>query len=268
MCGWRAVRTVAAGRRSPLAGLGPITPGRDRAFRAEVARIARVGRAAVACWRRRHPAFPVPVAGTDVHPQFGRRQIVARLLAHDKIEVPTGPTVASVLLAGTGGAAHRFRLDDPWLNLAEDADGEDQLSGWSTDTDADALAALAAGKFGASVRRLTASGAGPLAVLGEVWVIDRFRSGAGGLRVTLAWPSGLLGPAAEGAAGGVVRRGLAYAGLGEGCVCKWYDCGGVVPVGWCTEHGDAVGPVMEWHPGGGIRCKELAREVSEPVSSV
>ncbi|MEV8533952.1 hypothetical protein [Streptomyces sp. NPDC051211] len=42
-------------------------------------------------------------------------------------------------------------------------------------------------------------------------------------------------------------------------MCKRYDCGGVVPVSWCAEHGDAAGPVMEWHPGGGIRCAELAR---------
>ncbi|MGW6950188.1 hypothetical protein ACWGHD_25130 [Streptomyces xanthophaeus] len=207
VCGWRTVRTVAAGRRSPLAALDP-------------------------------------VAGTDVHPQFDRCQVAAWLLAHDKIGVPTGPTIASLVLAGPKGAAHRFRLDDPWLTLAEDAEGEDSLSGWSTDADADALAELAAGEFGASVRRLTAPGAGPVAVLGEVRVIDRFRSGSGGLRVTLAWPSGLWGTAAESSAAGVVRHGLAYAGPGEGCVCKRHDCGGVVPVSWCPEHGDAGGPVM------------------------
>ncbi|MEU6896199.1 hypothetical protein ABZ934_31540 [Streptomyces sp. NPDC046557] len=32
---WRAVRTVAAGRRSPLAALDPIAPGGDRVFLAE-----------------------------------------------------------------------------------------------------------------------------------------------------------------------------------------------------------------------------------------
>ncbi|MCX4960951.1 hypothetical protein [Streptomyces virginiae] len=40
-------------------------------------------------------------------------------------------------------------------------------------------------------------------------------------------------------------------------MCKRYDYGGVVPVSWCQEHGDAVGPVLEWHPGGGIRCTDL-----------
>ncbi|MFB7263911.1 hypothetical protein ACFCXH_17420 [Streptomyces nojiriensis] len=255
---WRAVRTARAGSRSPLAAL-EVSPGWERVLLAEVARIARVGRAAVACWRRRHDDFPDPVAGTDVHPQFDRRAVVAWLLAHDKIGVPTGPTIAALVLAGPGGASHRFRLDDPWLALADNAGGEDCLSGWSTDEDADALAALTAGEFGALLRRLTAPGTGPLAVPGEVRVIDRFRSGSGGLRLTLAWPAGLRGTAAPGPAGGVVRHGIAYAGSGEACVCARHDCGGVVPVSWCAEHGDAVGPVLEWHPGGGIRCTDLSR---------
>ncbi|MFD4866228.1 hypothetical protein [Streptomyces sp. NPDC058412] len=255
---WRAVRTARAGRRSPIAAL-EVSPGWERVLLAEVARIARVGRAAVVNWRRRHPDFPDPVAGTDVHPQFDRRAVVAWLLAHDKIGVPTGPTIAALVVAGAGGATHRFRLDDPWLSLAEDAAGEDCLSGWSTDEDADELAALAAGDFGASLRRLTAPGTGALAVPGEVRVIDRFRSGSGGLRLTLAWPAGLRGTAGSGPAGGVVRHGVAYAGPGEACVCVRHDCGGVVPVSWCAEHGDAVAPVLEWHPGGGIRCTDLSR---------
>ncbi|WP_328765095.1 MULTISPECIES: hypothetical protein [unclassified Streptomyces] len=41
--------------------------------------------------------------------------------------------------------------------------------------DADALAELAAGACGGSVRRLIVPGAGPLAVLDEVRMIDRFR---------------------------------------------------------------------------------------------
>ncbi|MFD3472262.1 hypothetical protein ACFWWM_39295 [Streptomyces sp. NPDC058682] len=206
---WRAVRTAGAGRRSLLAGLDPVAPGGDRVLLAGVARIARVGRAAVACWRRRHDDFPDPVAGTDVHPQFDCRAVVAWLLAHDKIGVPTGPTIATLVLAGAGGASHRFRLDDPWLALADDAAGEDTLSGWSTDDDADSPAALAGGEFGASLRRLTAPGTGPLAVPGQVRVIERFRSGSGGLRLTLAWPAGLRGTAASGPAGGVVRHGVA-----------------------------------------------------------
>ncbi|WP_030723990.1 hypothetical protein [Streptomyces sp. NRRL F-2580] len=97
------------------------------------------------------------------------------------------------------------------------------MSGWSTDADADKLAALAAGEFGASVSRLTAPGTAPLAVLGEVRVIERFPSGPGGLRVTLAWPAGLRGTA-EGTAGWVVRHGLPYAGSAQECACRRYDC--------------------------------------------
>ncbi|MFF1561561.1 hypothetical protein [Streptomyces sp. NPDC058279] len=261
---WRAVRTVAAGRRSPLAGLRPVAPGSDRVFLAGAARIARVGRATVVNWRRRHGDFPDPVAGTDVHPQFDRHAVVAWLLAHDKIEIPTGPTVASLVLAGPNGATHRFRLDDPHLTLADDPAGEDVLSGWSTDTDADTVAELAAGEFGASLRRLNAPGTNPLAVLGEVRVIDRFRSGAGGLRLTLAWPAGLRGAALAGSVG-VERHAVAYVGPGEACVCKRHDCGGVVPVNWCAEHGDAASPVMEWHPGGGMRCTFLAGQRVAPT---
>ncbi|MEU6865860.1 hypothetical protein ABZ924_21835 [Streptomyces sp. NPDC046876] len=100
---WRAVRTARAGRRSPLAALDPVAPGGDRVFLAGVARMARVGRAAVVNWRRRHPDFPAPVAGTDVHPQFDPRAMVAWLLAHDKIEVPTGPTTRPTRTACPAG---------------------------------------------------------------------------------------------------------------------------------------------------------------------
>ncbi|WP_162688858.1 MULTISPECIES: hypothetical protein [unclassified Streptomyces] len=140
------------------------------------------------------------------------------------------------------------------------------MSGWLTDADADELAELAAGEFGVSVSRLTAPGTGPLAVLGEVRVIERFRSGSGGLRVTLAWPAGLRGTASSvKPAGGVTRHGVPYAVPGKGCRCERHDCGGLVLMSWCEEHGDTAGPVMEWHPGGGIRCAELARWASEPA---
>lgn len=85
------------------------------------------------------------------------------------------------------------------------------MSGWSTGTDAGALAALTAGELGASVDRLTAPGTVPLAVLGRVRVVERFRSGPGGLRVTLAWPAGLRAAAVEGTPGGVVRHGVPLA---------------------------------------------------------
>ncbi|MCX5009443.1 hypothetical protein OG765_00225 [Streptomyces sp. NBC_00555] len=257
---WRAVRETRPGRRSPLATLTPVTPDTDRVLLAEVARMARVGRAAVVNWRRRHPDFPTPTAGTEVHPEFDRADVVAWLLAHDKIILPAGAGAASLLVRGTRGATGRFRLDAPWLGLADDIEGTDQLSGWvADDVDADALAALAAGYVGATLTRLTAPGAGPLAVLGDVRVTDRFRSGSGGLRITLEWPARLRGTTAPTGGGGVVRHGVPQTRTGEECVCARHDCGGLVPVLWCPEHGDEIAPVLDWHAGGGLRCAQLTR---------
>ncbi|MFJ3841510.1 hypothetical protein ACIPY6_39225 [Streptomyces sp. NPDC090054] len=137
---WRAVRTVAAGRRSALAGLDPVAPAGYRRLLAGVARIARVGRAAVVTWRRRHDDFPTPVGGSDVHPEFDRAAVIAWLLAHGKIEVPTRTPTASLLMTRFGGCTRTFRLDDPVLPLADDVEEEDRLSGWSTEEDAEALA--------------------------------------------------------------------------------------------------------------------------------
>ncbi|OEJ30028.1 hypothetical protein BGK67_00260 [Streptomyces subrutilus] len=79
--------------------------------------------------RRRHAGFTGLVGSTEVHPQFDRRAVVAWLLAHDKIEVPIGMPSASLVVVGTGRRTSRFRLDDPHLVLAEDAEGEDQCGG-------------------------------------------------------------------------------------------------------------------------------------------
>lgn len=108
----------------------------------------RLGRAAVVAWRRRHCDFPAPAAGTQVRPLFDRAQVVAWLLAHDEIGVPSGMPSASLTVAGGGRRTSRFRLDGPHLALADDAAGQDELSGRSTDADADALAALTAGESG------------------------------------------------------------------------------------------------------------------------
>lgn len=176
---------------------------------AEVGRIARVGRAAVVNWRRRHPDFPDPVAGTTVHPEFDRRAVVAWLLAHDKIAVPTGMPRATLVVVPSLGAGpeERGRMDDPCLELTDDPEGEDRLSGWMTDDDADILAQLTTVKTGASLRKLTVPGTDPLAVPDGLRVIDRFTAGSGGLRVTLAWPARLRGTASPRAAGGVIRHG-------------------------------------------------------------
>ncbi|GAA3278261.1 hypothetical protein [Streptomyces lavendulae] len=57
------------------------------------------------------------------------------------------------------------------MNLAEDASGEDRLSAWSTDAEADTLAALTDAEPGGTLRRLT--------VPGGVRFLDRVRTGAG-----------------------------------------------------------------------------------------
>ncbi|MFE2149140.1 hypothetical protein ACFXAO_03775 [Streptomyces lavendulae] len=264
---WRVVRTVEAGRRSPLASLDPVDPGGYRLLLAGVARIARVGRAAVVQWRRRHDDFPAPVGGTGVHPEFDRAAVLAWLLAHGKIEVPTRTPTAALLMARPGGGTRTVRLDDPLLTLAEDASGEDRLSGWSTDDDADTLAALTGAASGGTLRRLTVPGSAVWAVSGGVQVVDRVRTGAGGLYVALAWPAGLRGAASPRPAGGVIRHSLPYSVPGEACVCRRQERGGLVPVGWCAEHG-AAGPAVEWHPGGGLRCAVLAGKAGSGGAAV
>lgn len=148
------------GYRRPRPGGGHGVPGGGRADRG-------VGWAAVVDWRRRRLDFPVPVAGTDLHPRFPRPAVVAWLLAHDKIAVPTGVPSAALILRSDPTGERRFRLDDPCLELADDAADEDRLSGWTTD--GGALAALTANEDGVSVhrpnrgRRAPARGTGPSA---------------------------------------------------------------------------------------------------------
>ncbi|MEY2231455.1 hypothetical protein [Streptomyces sp. BF23-19] len=189
----------------------------------------------------------------------GGRLTVVELPLYAPTEAPS----AALIVAGVGGSTRRFRIEDPQLLLADDAEDEDRLSGWSTDEDADTLVALAGGTFGLTVKHRATPGTPPLAVLGEVGVIDRFRSGSGGLRLTLAWPAGLRGTAASGARSGLVRHGVAYAGPGGGCVCKRHDCGGVVPVFWCEEHSDVVGPVLEWPPKAGSALRRYPHHTAQ-----
>ncbi|MGW4551958.1 hypothetical protein ACWEN4_37320 [Streptomyces violaceorubidus] len=255
---WRELRTVAPGRRSPLSGLTPAPEGRDLVLMTGIGRIAGVGRAAVANWRRRHPDFPAPAGGTDTHPQFDRSAVVAWLLAHDKVTVPSGvPSATLVLRADGAGKELRCRLDDPWLELATDAAADDRLSGWMSDQEAEVLAALATEGEGAAVRRLAAPGTLPLTVLGGARVTDRSRRGGGGLRVTVSWPGALRGHLAPGRAGGQVRHGVPCNAPSPECQCAHQTCGGIVPTPYCPEHGSVAEPVMEWHPGGGIRCAAL-----------
>ncbi|MER7498367.1 hypothetical protein ABT033_37990 [Streptomyces pharetrae] len=142
------------------------------------------------------------MGGTTTHPEFDRSAVAAWLLAHDKITVLAGVPSATLVLRPDAGKEQRFRLDDPWLELATDAQDDDRLSGWMSDQDADVLAGLAAGEHGVAVSWLTAPGTLPLTVLGGARVTDRARRGGGGLRVTVSWPGALRGHTAPGPAGG------------------------------------------------------------------
>ncbi|WP_329312237.1 hypothetical protein OG723_01115 [Streptomyces sp. NBC_01278] len=128
--------------------------------------------------------------------------------------------MSAASLVGAGGRAHRLGLDGPVVELADDAEGEDRLSGRFTEEDADALAEVTSGGSGTTVNRLTAPGtAAPPAVPGDARVLDRFRSGAGGLRVTLTWPARLRGSA------GGIRLGRAERSRTRSSKCgtPWAD---------------------------------------------
>ncbi|MFD3761710.1 hypothetical protein [Streptomyces sp. NPDC058622] len=234
----------------------PAAPADDTAFlAAEVARIARVGRAAVTVRRRILPGLPDPVAGTDVRPRFDRRAVAAWLPAHNKLTVPHTLATAVLSVAAAGVDALLVRLADPELRLADDVEGTDRVSGWTEPADANALARASDAAWGMSVRRLAVPGFGAVAVTGDVRVSDRVASAAG-VYIELSWPARVRGRADS--AAGIVRHGLAHA-PGEGCPCSRHACGGIVPASWCQEHGASASPVMEWHPGGGIRCTELTQ---------
>ncbi|MFF0560724.1 hypothetical protein [Streptomyces sp. NPDC004266] len=97
---WHALRTLAPGRCSPLRTLAlPVPQDEERVLLAEVGRIAGVGRAAVVDWRRRHPDFPAPAAGTAVHPEFDRRAVP--LVCHPLVQ---GPAVVGL----PGGQGRRL----------------------------------------------------------------------------------------------------------------------------------------------------------------
>ncbi|MEV7420398.1 hypothetical protein [Streptomyces sp. NPDC089919] len=205
---WRAVALIGPGRRSPLAGLAPVE-GPRTLFLAAVARIAGVGRAAVVAWRRRHLDFPPAVGGTDVSPTFDTAAVVAWLLAHDKVAVPVAEPTGTLLLAAGFRGTRRFRLEDPYLETAAEAGGEDRVVAWFTDAGAEEVTTFTVRATGAAVNSLTVPGRTPLAVPGGA----RFAPPPVLQHLTLAWPAGLRGTAA-GSGGGVVRHGVPDAAPG------------------------------------------------------
>ncbi|MEU2391835.1 hypothetical protein [Streptomyces sp. NPDC007369] len=99
---WTALQDPSRkGRRSVLFGK---TPGEyEHVNLTQVARIAGVGRAAVANWRRRHADFPASVPGTESTPVFARAAAIQWLRAHGKLAVPPPrPRPALVTLADGG----------------------------------------------------------------------------------------------------------------------------------------------------------------------
>ncbi|MFJ2060656.1 hypothetical protein ACIOMM_32665 [Streptomyces sp. NPDC087908] len=211
-------------------------------------------------WRRRHPDFLAPAGGSETHPEFALGEVVAWLLAHDKIAIPSRVPAATLTVRASlgAGAIERLRMDDPLLNLTDDPTGQDRVSGWMTDTDADTLTQLAIADTGAALARLTTPGTTLLAVPDGLDVIDRFRAGTGGLRIALAWPARLRGIAPR-HTGGVIRHALPHTATTTFCQCERHACGAITPPPHCADHGRAVEPVLEWHPTDGIRCAALRR---------
>ena len=58
----------------------------DEMTGAAIARLAGVGRAAVANWRRRYPEFPKPVGGSPTSPTFAKTEVEAWLTATGKAD--------------------------------------------------------------------------------------------------------------------------------------------------------------------------------------
>ncbi|MFD5936314.1 hypothetical protein [Streptomyces sp. NPDC060333] len=106
---WARLRFLSPGARSPLARLAPAPTGvGDVVTLVDVARIAGVGRAAVAAWRRRHDDFPAPAGGTSTTPAFERGAVGAWLLAHNKITIPGPMAPAGRLTLRTGEVVELF----------------------------------------------------------------------------------------------------------------------------------------------------------------
>ncbi|MEU8779942.1 hypothetical protein [Streptomyces sp. NPDC048606] len=90
---WLVLRGAGVGARSPLARWEPAPVGAgDVVSVAVVAVMAGVSRATVSAWRRRHPDFPPPAAGSRAPaPVFDRGAVGRWLLAHGKVHVAQGP---------------------------------------------------------------------------------------------------------------------------------------------------------------------------------
>ncbi|RSS53550.1 hypothetical protein EF912_18165 [Streptomyces sp. WAC07061] len=223
---------------------------------AEAGRIAGVSRTTVAGWRRTLPGFPDSAQGSGAGAVFDRGAVVAWLREVGKLTVPAGLPAGMLVVRGVGSRTRTVRLEDPALALAEDAAGEDRLSGWAAPEDAEALAVLVESSVSVGVQRLAVPGARPVAVRGSLRIAGQERPGAGGLWLELAWPAALRGTPAR--FGGVVEHAVLPPGTSADCCCARHDCGGVTRQPWCPDHGTAAGRVSEDHVEGGLYCTQRA----------
>ncbi|WP_344629091.1 N-6 DNA methylase [Streptomyces glaucosporus] len=87
-----------------------------------IARLAGVGRAAVGAWRRRHPAFPGPVGGTDADPTFSLAEVEEWLRARGRLAGTPPHERAWQRIEGDpdGAPAALVRAGEALLRHAED----------------------------------------------------------------------------------------------------------------------------------------------------
>ncbi|GAA2639781.1 hypothetical protein GCM10010425_50120 [Streptomyces spororaveus] len=100
----------------------------------QIARTARVGRAAVANWRRLHDDFPRPVGGTETSPVFLLAAAEQWLRTHDRIpQPPSEPAPPRLPATVTFGNGRIVTIYGPELHTAPawngDAD-EEAFSGF------------------------------------------------------------------------------------------------------------------------------------------
>lgn len=96
----------------------------------KIGRLAGVGRAAVANWRRKHGDFPEPIGGTETSPTFQRTAAEDWLRTHGKLHTDEPPAPREpATVTFTGGPT--VTLLAPYLSIPDGWSGEfEALSGF------------------------------------------------------------------------------------------------------------------------------------------
>src|SRR5699024_10087531 len=81
---WR-VASLSRGRRE-IGGMEADSSEQVQVSATEIARLARVGRAAVSNWRRRYATFPEPSGGTTTSPSFDLHDVEHWLRSNGKLD--------------------------------------------------------------------------------------------------------------------------------------------------------------------------------------